>query len=87
MLNFDHDAANFLSLVLCGQTTLFEHLQYRMAAPLASRFMTSAHFKSLSPSDLEEYINHHVRVAGVKEQLFEPAAITAIHQGSCIDKV
>ena len=82
VLNFDHDGANFLSLVLCGQTTLLEHLQYRMAAPLASRVMTKAHLKSLSPSEMEEYINHHVRVAGVKKQLFEPAAITAIHQGS-----
>jgi type II secretory pathway predicted ATPase ExeA len=53
-----------------------------MAAPLASRVMTKAHLKSLSPSETEKYINHHVRVAGVKKQLVEPAAITAIHQGS-----
>jgi len=82
ILNFDHDCANFLSLVLCGRTTLFEHLQYRMPAPLASRVMTKAHLKSLSPSEMEKSINHHVRVAGVKNPLFEPAAITAIHQGS-----
>ena len=33
-------------------------------------------------SKAEKFINHHVRVAGVKKQLFEPAAITAIHQGT-----
>jgi len=82
ILNFDHDGANYLCLLLCGQTTLLDHLQYRDAAPLASRVMTKAHIKALSGLELEEYINHHVRVAGVKKQLFEPPAITAIHQGS-----
>lgn len=82
VLNFDHDVANFLSLILYGQTTLLDHLQYRGAAPLASRVMAKSQLKPLSHSEMEEYINHHVRVAGVKKQLFEPQAITAIHQGS-----
>ncbi len=82
VLNFDHDGANFLSLVLCAQPTLLDHLQYRHAAPLASRVMTKAQVKPLSQIEMEEYVNHHVRVAGVKKQLFEPAAIAAIHQGS-----
>lgn len=81
-LNFDHDGANYMCLLLCGQSTLIDHLQYRAAAPLASRVMTKAHIKALSQMEMEEYINHHVRVAGVKKQLFEPPAITAIHQGS-----
>lgn len=82
LLNFDHDAGNFLSLVLSGQPTLLDHLQYREATPLASRVMAKAHLRALSPLEMEEYINHHVRVAGVKKQLFDPAAITAIHQGA-----
>lgn len=82
VLNFDHDGANYLSLILCGQPNLIDHLQYRAAAPLASRVMAKAHIKSLSQMEMEEYVNHHVRVAGVKKQLFEPPAITAIHQGS-----
>lgn len=82
VLNFDHDGANFLSLVLCGQPTLLEHLQYRHATPLASRVMTKAYVRPLSQIEMEEYINHHVRVAGVKKQVFEPAAIAAIQQGS-----
>ena len=47
--------------------------------------MTKAYLKSFSPSEMEKYINHHVRVAGVKKQLFEPAAITAIHQKALPD--
>ena len=82
LLNFNHDGANFLSLILCGQTNLIEHLQYRAAAPLASRVMAKAHIRSLSQAEMVEYINHHLRVAGVKKSLFDDSAMTAIQQGS-----
>ena len=82
LLHFDHDGANYLCLVLCGQTTLLDKLQYRHAAPLASRVMARAQVKSLTPAEMEEYILHHLRVAGIKKQLFDPSALVAIHQGS-----
>ena len=41
--------------------------------------MTMAHLKYLSPSEIEEYFNHHVHVAGAKKQLIEPPAIIATH--------
>jgi type II secretory pathway predicted ATPase ExeA len=31
---------------------------------------------------MEGYLNHHLRIAGIKEQLFVDEAILAIHQGS-----
>ena len=31
---------------------------------------------------MNEYINHHLTVAGVKEHLFSEQAVVAIHQGS-----
>ena len=82
LLNFDHDGSNFLSLVLSGQPTLLAHLQYRQAAPLASRVMSKAQIKPLSQMEMEEYLSHHLRVAGSKKMLFDQPAITAIHQGS-----
>jgi type II secretory pathway predicted ATPase ExeA len=82
VMNFEHDGANYMTMVLCGQTTLLESLQYRAAAPLASRVMSKSHIRALSQPEMEEYINHHLRVAGVKKQLFDPAALTAIQQGS-----
>lgn len=82
LMNFNHDGAHFLSLILCGQTNLLEHLQYRAAAPLASRVMAKAHIRALSHPEMVEYINHHLRVAGTKKQLFDESALMAIHQGS-----
>lgn len=82
VMNFEHDGANYLTMALCGQPGLLDHLQYRAAAPLASRVMSKAHIRALTQGEMEEYLNHHLRVAGVKTQLFEPNAINAIHQGS-----
>ena len=39
VMNFEHDGANYLTMVLCGKPGLVENLQYRTAAPLASRVM------------------------------------------------
>jgi len=82
LLNFNQDKSNFLTLVLCGQTALIEHLQYRAAAPLASRVMAKSHIKALTQTEMLEYINHHLKVAGVKKSLFDDSAMTAIQQGS-----
>ena len=35
--------------------------------------------------EMEEYLSHHLRVAGSKKMLFDQPAITAIHQGSAGD--
>jgi general secretion pathway protein A len=82
LLNFDHDSKSFLPLVLCGQTTLLDRLAYRGAAPLSSRVIAKAHLETLSLAQMDDYVAHHVKVAGGKRTLFETAAITAIHQGS-----
>ena len=82
VMNFDHDGANYMTMVLCGQPGLLENLQYRAAAPLASRIMSKAQVRALTHGEMAEYLNHHIRVAGVKTELFEPNAIIAIQQGS-----
>jgi type II secretory pathway predicted ATPase ExeA len=82
LLNFDHDSKSFLPLVLCGQATLIDRLAYRGAAPLASRVIAKAHLETLTQAQMEDYVAHHVKIAGGKRALFDPAAVTAIHQGS-----
>ena len=36
----------------------------------------------LSRQEMEQYILHHLAITGVKTNLFEDTAITAVHQGS-----
>ena len=44
--------------------------------------MAKAHIKALTQPEMVEYINHHLRVAGLKKSLFDDSAMTAIQQGS-----
>lgn len=82
LMNFEYDGANYMALILCGQTTLMDRLLYRDAAPLASRVVSKALIAALTQPEMEEYIHHHIRVAGIKKNLFEPSALVAIQQGS-----
>ncbi len=82
LTQFDHDSKNFVSLVLCGQATLLDKLTYRASMPLASRVIARAHSAALSKPQLDEYITHHLTIAGIKKGLFDSSAVMGIHQGS-----
>lgn len=79
---FDNDSKNFFSLILAGQPNLIEKLTYRSSAPLASRVIARTHLSNLNQEQMAVYLEHHLNMAGVKKQLFNEQAITAIYQGS-----
>ena len=80
--HFEHDSKNLVSLVMCGQTLLVDKLNYRLSAPLASRVIAKTHLSGLSRSQLTDYVSHHLRIAGIRKDLFEESALTALFQGS-----
>lgn len=82
LMHFEHDSKPFLSILLAGQANLADNLQYRNSAPLTSRVVARAHLKGVNRQDMEDYLLHHLRLAGVKRNLFDESALTAIHQGS-----
>ena len=79
---FDFDSAKRFSLILAGRNTLVDKLEFRTSLPLASRVMARAHLSSINAEQMENYIAHHLKVCGVKVDLFNKNAITAIWQGS-----
>jgi type II secretory pathway predicted ATPase ExeA len=79
---FDKDSKPWLPLILAGQSTLVDKLMYRTSAPLASRIIARSHLEGLDRQGMEQYLKHHLKLAGVKNDLFQDAAVTAIHQGS-----
>ncbi len=79
---FNYDSANMFSLILVGQNILLDKLSNRTAAPLASRIITRAHLTNLDREQMSDYLKHHLKIAGIKANLFSDNAITAIHQGS-----
>jgi type II secretory pathway predicted ATPase ExeA len=82
LTQFEQDSKPFLPIVLSGQINLVENLQYRNSLPLASRVVAKSHLKGIELKTMEEYLSHHLAIAGVSRMIFEEAAVTAIHQGS-----
>ena len=82
IIQFEGDSKPWLPVVLAGQVNLADNLLYRTAVPLASRIVTRSHFHAVNREAMEEYLSHHLNIAGLKHNPFEAAAITAIHQGA-----
>lgn len=82
LAQFDQDSKSLMSIVLCGQSNLLDRLSLRSSAPLASRVIAKTHLSSLSREQMNDYIAHHLRIAGMRNQIFDDTAITGIHQGS-----
>lgn len=79
---FQQDSKPYLPLILAGQNNLVDKLLYRDSQPLASRIVARTHLEGVNRQDMEHYLRHHLAVAGVKKNLFDQAAVTAIHQAS-----
>ncbi|RKZ99763.1 MAG: AAA family ATPase [Gammaproteobacteria bacterium] len=82
LTQFENDSKNLLAIVFTGQSNLLDKLMYRSSAPMASRVVAKTHLNTITRDQMEEYLSHHVRYAGVKKNLFTESAITAIQQGS-----
>ena len=79
---FHADSNPILPIILAGQNNLADLLLYRTSLPLSSRIVARSHLHGIARADMETYLNHHLKIAGVPQALFSPDAITAIQQGS-----
>jgi len=79
---FEQDSKPWLPIILAGKTNLIDSLTYQTSMPLASRIVARSHLEPANRSEMEQYINHHLSITGVKNNLFDDAAINAVHQGS-----
>ena len=82
IVQFRQDSEMWLPVILAGQSTLIDKLQYRHAAPLASRVISRSHLEGLNLQGMKDYLEHHIKLAGLDVNLFSDQAVTAIQQGS-----
>jgi len=82
LTQFEQDSKPFLPIILAGQANLIDNLSYRNSQPLASRVVARCHLSGIDQNTMQDYLLHHLKIAGVKQMLFDDAAVTAIHQGS-----
>jgi general secretion pathway protein A len=79
---FEKDAKPWLPIILVGQTSLADKLTFRSSQPLASRVIAKCHLEGADLDGMETYLRHHLAIAGIERNLFDPQAVIAIHQGS-----
>ena len=82
LTQFEGDSKPWLPMILAGQNNLADNLLFRTAIPLASRIVARSHLQAVNRDGMERYIEHHLKIAGLKNSPFDEQALTAIHQGS-----
>lgn len=82
LTQFEGDSKPILPILLAGQNNLLDKLYWRTSLPLSSRVVGRSHLKGVDRQGMEDYLNHHLSIAGLHHSVFSEQAITAIHQGS-----
>lgn len=82
LTQFEGDSKPLLPVILAGQNNLLDKLYWRTSLPLASRIIARSHLKGVDRQGMEDYLNHHLKIAGLDHSVLTEQAITAIHQGS-----
>ena len=82
LVQFEQDSKPWLPIILAGQSNLIDKLMYRASMPLASRIVGRSHPDGIDRQAMENYLQHHLSLAGMKQNPFDQSALTAIHQGS-----
>jgi len=82
LTNYEMDSKNRLCLVMIGQADLRRRLGMGVHEPLWQRIVMNYHLAGLMPKELSNYLQHHLRLAGTEQKIFEPAAVEAIFQAT-----
>ena len=76
------DSVHYLTLLLVGQPILRRTLSLQMHEPLRQRIAVQYHLQGLSRDELDAYIAHQLKAAGVSQPLFDDTARQALYQAS-----
>ena len=82
LTQFEGDSKPILPIILAGQNNLLDKLYWKTSLPLSSRVVARSHLKAVDRQGMADYLDHHLKIAGINHCLFSEQAITAIHQGS-----
>ncbi|CAO0824496.1 hypothetical protein DFAR_670005 [Desulfarculales bacterium] len=67
---FQEDSKPILPFILAGPNNLADLLIYRTSLTLASRVVARSHLAGVSLQDMQAYLLHHLKIVGVKQNLF-----------------
>ncbi len=82
LTNLETNEKKLLQLVLLGQPELNDLLASKELRQLAQRVTARFHLTPLSKSEVTQYIEHRLSVAGCRNELFRVAAINSVYKHS-----
>jgi type II secretory pathway predicted ATPase ExeA len=82
LLNFDMDSSRYLTLLLVGQPLLRRTLSLQMHEALRQRIAVQYHLEGLSREELDAYLTHQLKAAGITQPLFDDTARQALYQAT-----
>jgi type II secretory pathway predicted ATPase ExeA len=80
LLNFDMDSSHYLTLLLVGEPLLRRTLSLQMHEPLRQRIAVQYHLEGLSLEELDAYLAHQLKAAGITQPLLDETARQALYQ-------
>lgn len=82
LLNQKMDSESPLSLILVGQTEIWDKLRKQVYTAVLQRLDIRCHLPYLDESETKSYILQHLRVAGSSADIFSDAAVAEIYKYS-----
>jgi type II secretory pathway predicted ATPase ExeA len=80
LMNLEIPDRKLITFVFFGLPEIEDHL--KLDPPLLQRVALKFHLDALDARSCREYVDHRLRLAGAKREVFEPAAMEAIFQCS-----
>jgi len=82
LTNLETNSRKLLQIILIGQPELREQLLRNDLRQIAQRITARYHLGPLDRADLADYLQHRLAVAGGRQQIFTPRAVTALYRAS-----
>ena len=82
LLNFKMDAQSPMSLILVGQSELWDRLRLQSFAAIRQRIDIQCKLGHYDRSEIGAYVAQHLQYAGTNHQIFSDGAIDEIHRFS-----
>jgi type II secretory pathway predicted ATPase ExeA len=76
------DSAHYLTLLLVGQPLLRRTLSLQMHEALRQRIAVHFHMDGLPRQELDAYLDHQLKTAGVLQPLFDDSACQVLYQAT-----
>jgi len=80
LTNLETDACKLLRVILLGQPELREMLARPQLRQLAQRILARYHLDALDKTEVAEYVQHRLAVAGCRRPLFTHSALTRLYR-------